>query len=373
MSASLKIGVVGAGVSGLTCATTIVRLLCKKKDPGHKANFHIVVLEWGRGVGGRTAQRRVRKDGVEYKFDHAAPYFTAKTDAFRTGLLADWIANGLAAPFGDGDAYVGTPSNHAPCKAMSAALEASGYAEMRLGRHAKSAVYNDDEGTWRLTATRRSDGLDEVLELDALCLSDKLLVLPNEYAVLSPDDAARLLPPIPQHLGSRGCVVLLLAYRQPLFDDSSRPRVLTGRPGSVLDVAVCESAKPGRGNDNDAELWTVRSTASFAERHLIGESLRDETAAKEELLGAFSAVVGVESASSPHVFEVFAWDHSQPVDMISGASCSLDADRRLGVCGDFYCGGGVGDDGDDDDDVHGVEASARSGDALARALADAFL
>ena len=141
--------------------------------------------------------------------------------------------------------------------------------------------------------------------------------------------------------------------------------------GSVLDVAVCESAKPGRGNDNDAELWTVRSTASFAERHLIGESLRDETAAKEELLGAFSAVVGVESASSPHVFEVFAWDHSQPVDMISGASCSLDADRRLGVCGDFYGVGGVG--GDDDDDVHGVEASARSGDALARALADAFL
>ena len=194
---------------------------------------------------------------------------------------------------------------------------------------------------------------------DALALSDKLLVLANQYAVLSDDDAARLTPAVPP-LRSRGCVVLLLAFDERLFAEPA-PTVLAGADDDVLEVAVREGSKPGR--DGGLELWTVRSTASFAEAHLEGEALRDEAAAKAALLSAFASAARTAAASSPALCAVFPWDNAQPSSQVPSTRCSLDAPRLLGVCGDFFTGGVA----------TGVEAAALSGDALARHLARALL
>ena len=64
----------------------------------------VTVLEWGRGPVGRTARRRVRipplegemGGGTEISFDHAAPYFDARTLRFWEFPLAQWRADGRA-------------------------------------------------------------------------------------------------------------------------------------------------------------------------------------------------------------------------------------------------------------------------------------
>ncbi len=82
----MRVGIVGAGISGLLCAQ---RLLSLQKTPGL---LEVTVFEWGRGPGGRTARRRVTlAEGTEVSFDHAAPFFRAQSSEFKA-LLRRWRA-----------------------------------------------------------------------------------------------------------------------------------------------------------------------------------------------------------------------------------------------------------------------------------------
>lgn len=78
--------VVGAGISGLLAARELV-----------SAGWRVVVLEEGRGVGGRMATRRFG-GGV---FDHGAQFFTARSDDFES-LVYGWIEAGAAGEWSRG-------------------------------------------------------------------------------------------------------------------------------------------------------------------------------------------------------------------------------------------------------------------------------
>ncbi len=71
--------VVGAGLSGLLAAREL-------KNRG----LRVLVLDKGRGVGGRLSRRRT--DGGA--FDHGAQYFTARSEVFRR-LVKGWLEAGL--------------------------------------------------------------------------------------------------------------------------------------------------------------------------------------------------------------------------------------------------------------------------------------
>ena len=83
--------VIGAGLSGLIAARTL------------QANgARVVVLDKGRGVGGRLATRRTAR-GV---FDHGAQFFTARDPQFRLRVEA-WQAAGIVRPWATGFALAG--------------------------------------------------------------------------------------------------------------------------------------------------------------------------------------------------------------------------------------------------------------------------
>lgn len=78
---TLKIAIVGAGPSGLTCARRLAA-----------AGTAVTVFEKGRGVGGRCATRRSDVG----PFHHGAPSFTARSTPFR-GRSRVQAGGGLAA------------------------------------------------------------------------------------------------------------------------------------------------------------------------------------------------------------------------------------------------------------------------------------
>lgn len=78
--------VVGAGVAGLLAA----------RDLAH-AGAAVIVVDKGRGVGGRMATRRIG-DAV---FDHGAQFLTARTTAFQSEVAA-WVTAGPATPWFSG-------------------------------------------------------------------------------------------------------------------------------------------------------------------------------------------------------------------------------------------------------------------------------
>lgn len=408
----MRVGIVGAGVSGLVCAQRLLSLA----GPA----LQLTVFEWGRGPGGRTARRRVTLDsGVELSFDHAAPRFTANAGSDFDALLREWSQKGLAEKWvaaGD-DVWVGTPSNHAICKGLAAEIEAAG-ASLHFGRHVRTATYDAGSRAWTVRASCRATETDEEHTFDALVLSDKLLVLPNPYAVLAPADVGALA--LPATLASTGAVVLMLALEHPPSDNAttpSPPALLSATRGDALAPPLAllahDSAKPGRapvvgaameaaaqGGREEAggalDLWVAHSTSEYAAAHLraddgAGPGLDDpaavlaemqaaalatlrasSVAARSEAGGGAAAAADGDAAASeettaarfaPRVVHasVFAWDHAQTTrgSRVAGATHSLDTARRAGVCGDFFAGA---------TGLEGVEAAAVSGASIADAL-----
>lgn len=88
--------VVGAGVSGLLAARSL-----------NRAGWESVVLDKGRGVGGRMATRRVG-DGV---FDHGAQFFTARSEEFKK-LVEEWEKAGAATVWSRG--FAGSDGERPP-------------------------------------------------------------------------------------------------------------------------------------------------------------------------------------------------------------------------------------------------------------------
>lgn len=75
----MKVTVVGAGLSGLIAARELA-------SQGHS----VVVIDKGRGVGGRLATRRIG-DAV---FDHGAQFFTVRDPRFQS-IVDGWLADGV--------------------------------------------------------------------------------------------------------------------------------------------------------------------------------------------------------------------------------------------------------------------------------------
>ena len=75
-----SIGIIGAGISGLSCAKAL-----------EQAGYDVEVFDKGRNLSGRMATRR--NDLSE--FDHGAQYFTAKDPAF-IQEVDRWIGTDVA-------------------------------------------------------------------------------------------------------------------------------------------------------------------------------------------------------------------------------------------------------------------------------------
>ena len=98
-------------------------------------------------------------------FDHAAPFFTARTGCFRDGALQEWMQAGVAAVWRDavvaGPAeprYVGRPFSNSIARWMVTTLEEDGQTSMRFGEHVNNASFLPEEGgtgKWVIRSTNR--------------------------------------------------------------------------------------------------------------------------------------------------------------------------------------------------------------------------
>lgn len=104
-----RIAIVGAGLSGLSCAAQLSR-----------SGREVRLFDKARGPGGRMSTRRVETALGTVSFDHGAQYFTARGGSFRAEVDR-WAAEGLAAPWlsAGPEAWVGAPGMNAPVKALA--------------------------------------------------------------------------------------------------------------------------------------------------------------------------------------------------------------------------------------------------------------
>ena len=104
----LDVLVIGAGMTGVSCSRQL-----------QATGFDVVVLDKGRGIGGRMATRRADINGQTIRFDHGAQYVTARDDGFQQALSEINESAVLWANAGKPDAYAGVPGMSSIPKALA--------------------------------------------------------------------------------------------------------------------------------------------------------------------------------------------------------------------------------------------------------------
>lgn len=126
--------VVGAGISGLLCATELQR-----------AGRSVIVLDKGRGPGGRMATRRMGGGRI----DHGAQYFTAREDRFKA-YVASWLDAGILREWfrhADGDQAPGGHPRYCGVSGMSdVAKHLAKGLQVRLSEQVVSLAW--ENGQW---------------------------------------------------------------------------------------------------------------------------------------------------------------------------------------------------------------------------------
>lgn len=313
---SAQILVIGAGMAGLACAQRL-----------HDAGRHVILLDKGRGPGGRMASRRIEVCGETIAFDHGAQYFTAKEPEF-AAEVARWQASGWAARWeaAGAEAWVGVPGMNGVLRGLAGALD------VRWGVRAE--VLEREGELWVVTAG------EEQFTAPAL-----IIAVPAEQAAVLLESAAPVVAGLARAITSAPCWAMMAAFSAPLAVSAD----LLCEPSADLSWAARNSAKPGRGGK---EAWVVHASAA---RSLALIDATRETVA-EALLADFFAAAAIRPQAPLHC-DAHRWLYAFP-DPVAGQAARYDPDLRLGLAGDWLV-------------APKVEGAWLSGSVLAEAVLEA--
>jgi predicted NAD/FAD-dependent oxidoreductase len=323
------VAVIGAGIAGLACATTLAR-----------AGIGVTLFEKSRRPGGRVATRRV--EGLS--FNHGAQFATAHGPDF-AALLAGLATEGIAASWpaagGEGRRMSFRPGMSALPAAMAEQAGRAG-AEVRTGRHA-AFLHRTDTG-WQV---RHLDAADirpggtasEGGELSGP-FSAVLIALPSHQAASLVATAGHRFADAAKAAVMAPCWAVMARFGEHVDDCNVRQSAK-----SPIAWAAREGSRPGAGPA--ADHWVLHASADWSRAHL--EDSPEVTGAA--LITAFRAETG---APTPDLVLAHRWRYAL-VETPLGQACLWDDAIRLGVCGDWCLGGRI-------------EAAHDSGTALARAV-----
>ncbi len=229
---SAPVVVVGAGMAGLACARRLAQ-----------AGLAPMVLDKGRGIGGRMATRRVTlADGGALQFDHGAQYVTAREPGFAALLDELAGATGLWQNGSGRQRWVGRPGMSGLPRAMAARLEVRQSVQV-------TGLHPDGRG-WRL-------------ETDAGTVLASAVVLtvpaPQAAALLGTDHRlAGALAAV--HYAP--CLTLMAAFPGNL----QRPFLSQASDSHPLAWIAQDSSKPGRPQGPTA--WVAQASPEWSAAHL---------------------------------------------------------------------------------------------------------
>jgi predicted NAD/FAD-dependent oxidoreductase len=323
------VAVIGAGIAGLACATTLAR-----------AGIGVTLFEKSRRPGGRVATRRV--EGLS--FNHGAQFATAHGPDF-AALLAGLAAAGIAASWpaagGEGRRMSFRPGMSALPSSMAEQAAIAG-AELRTTRHA--AFLHRTDGGWQVRHLDAADIRPGGTAREGGDLSGPfgavLMALPGHQAASLIATAGHRFADTARTAVMAPCWAVMTRFSEPVDGADVRQSAT-----SPIAWAARESARPGA--EPAADHWVLHASAGWSRAHLED---RPE-AAGAALIAAFRA----ETGSAPSDLVVaHRWRYALAETPL-GQACLWDDAARLGVCGDWCLGARI-------------EAAHDSGAALARAV-----
>jgi len=312
-SARRRVAIIGAGLSGLSCARELLEL-----------GYDVLVFDKGRGPGGRASTRRVRVGGAEVDFDHGAQYFTVRDPVLRptldawldAGVVERWHgriavldADGVIESYNDKPRYVGSPGMSALCGHLARRLD------VRCG--VQVAGFERSRDGWRLFDRGESDlGRFSIAISTAPPAQTTAL-----FSAVAPELAARAAS-----VSMKPCWAAMAAFESPLEVEYDGAFINEG----PLSWVARTSDKPGRQPSPDR--WVFHAGPGWSAEHL--ELDRGDACSK--LLDAAESAMGL-SFPEPSYLAAHRWRYAiaeNPLDV----GALFDSMTGLGACGDWTSG-----------------------------------
>lgn len=306
-----EVAVIGAGISGLTCATTLA-------DHG----INVSVLDKGRGAGGRMSTRRT---ATGYQFDHGCQYFTVR-DPQLLEEVAEWEAAGIVAPWAgrivelDNGAiiehesasvrYVGTPGMNAICKHLANGLPV----QYRTQVTGISLLAN---GRLNVQSAGSDQHFDAVVVTVPAPQATRLLVCSEDLAMQAA--SCELRP----------CWSAMVAFAQPVGFSADGAFV----KNSQLAWVARNSSKPQR--ETKHECWVLHASSEWSAENVE----RDAESAAAILLAEFFRVLDCKAMTPTHLVG-HRWRFAN-TNQAAGTECLFDAKRMIAAAGDWCKGNRV--------------------------------
>ena len=284
--------IIGAGMTGLACARRLA-----------EAGMAAVVLDKGRGIGGRVATRRAG----DLQFDHGAQYVTAKGEGF-TAVLAALQKAGTLARWYDGTGRthsVGVPGMSAIPKALGAGLD--------IRQNVQVARLVPDPDGWLLHLA------DVTLRAARVVVT---VPAPQVAALLGMDH------PLVAALGAvqfAPCLTLMAAVAAPA------PFITRKDADDPLSWLAQDSAKPGRPQGAGA-LWVAQASMVFSMAHMED----DHTTLTARMLPLLCDRLAVPANRVTHA-TTHRWRYARVTQPL-GQPFLRSADARLYLGGDWCLG-----------------------------------
>jgi renalase len=341
-----KIAIIGAGISGLSCATQLVK-------QGHR----VTIFDKSKGVGGRMSTKKLPLGDC----DHGAQYFTCNHPQFaaqiQTWLDAQVIAiwdvspvvlggppmkspakqnetttnrsevegssSALATPQKNTIRYVGVPSMTAPAKHLNQQLKDQ---QVQVFTSHTISKLKRSPHQWMVTSQEHQDHPE---------LFDTVIIaIPAEQALAlieshKPELSAICRTPMSP------CFALIAQFNSSIHLNFEAAFINQG----PLSWVCLNNHKPSR---TGLETWLLHATADWSEQHLEADPLW----VKEKMLEAFSGWVELnsgtkfdlaEAATTLHRWKYANLKNSRPIE----DGFVWQEELQLGLCGDWLNGGKV--------------------------------
>ena len=309
-SKQISIAIIGAGISGLSCATRLQKL-----------GFEVEVYEKSHGVSGRMSTRN--RDG--WNADHGAQYFTARDPLF-IEELNHWIQSEAASiwnpclkvykqgqwhdSISSENRYVGTPNMTAPGKFLAKNLS------IQLNQTIDQIAIK--KGKWSLHSI---EGGDIQKKFDWL-----VLALPAPQALALTQQMDLKIKGWVSNANMQGCWTVIVSPNQNLNTDFDAAFV----NNEIISWISRNNSKPNR---IGREVWIIHANPQWSQEWI---ELDRDAAAK--LILDCAKKLGLDFGN-PKV-SIHRWRYaSGHVNPASGPI--INQDLRLGFCGDWLRGGRV--------------------------------
>lgn len=288
-----KILIIGSGITGLSCAGMLA-----------DAGLNVMVLDKGRGVGGRLATKRTR---CGRQFDHGAQYVTARAPDFhavlrsmRAAATVDVWEAGAPEPH-----FVGVPGMSGLPKHLVTGLDVS-------------------QNTTVETVAARDGGWTVTTQTDSLAASHVVVTTP----------APQITPligvdhPLTRRLLSvemAPCLTLMAAFKdgQPIPFTSKR------MPQQPLSWIAYNSSKPSRLSQG---CWVAQASVDWSVENLE----RDNAELAELMLPMLCAQIGADPSAAQYV-AAHRWRYARSTSPL-GEPFLRDNSRTLYLGGDWCIG-----------------------------------